>query len=383
MIIRKLYLKDFPSDTYLLLKDDFRKKLVQKCAFVTGLNYKGLSKQLGVPYQTLLNWKAGRRAMPIQVLWKMLSVLQGDPIISELNENMTAYKMKVGKSITNPNLPITFDERAAILLVHLMADGYVADGQMPSYCNYDSQILGEIKSCLRIFGDVPIKERDKKKGKEILIPTIVIKLLKKFFGAVRFGSHEARIPRSIRSMPSNIAAAVIGAFADDEATVLPRCIRFYSANPVFLGDIRSLLYDKFSTRGISHGIPEASITPITISTDCSPFYFDITSKGLKPYQELIGFTHIKKRSKLAFWVNHVSISNWHNNPNGTTRKKILEELQKGPNTVRELSETAKVDKRVINDYFLKRLVKEGLITSVERTITGENLWVLKSAPDID
>lgn len=378
LIIGKLHLRDFPTCVYFLLKDDFRKKLIRKCTTVAGLDYKGLSKHLGVPYQTLLNWKAGRRAVPIQALWRMVSLLQVDPIISNLDENVTAYKMKAGKSITNPNLPIIFDERVVMLLVHLMADDYVADGQMPSYCNYNPRVLKDVKNCLLIFGNVPVKERYKKKGKEILIPTVVLKLMNKFFGKVQFGSHKARIPRWIQFMSPSVVAAAIRAFADDEATVLPRCIRFYSANSTFLSDIRSLLIDKFSTRNMPQGIPESSISPITKSTGRSAFYFSITSKGLKPYRELIGFTHTEKRSKLAFWVDSISTSNWHHNPKGVTRRKILEELRKEPKTVKELSETVRVNKRVINDYFLKRLAKEGLIASVESAEGRGNLWVLES-----
>lgn len=377
MIIGKLHLKDFPAGVYLLLKDDFRRKLIQKCAHVARLNYKGLSRHLGVPYQTLLNWKAGRRAIQIQALQKMLSMLQTCPILSKLNKNVMAYKMRSGKLITNPNLPIIFDERAVTLLVHLMADGYVADGQMPSYCNYDLSVLGEMKRSLKMFGDVPIRERDKKKGKEILIPTIVIKLLEKFFGKIQFGSHETRIPESIKSMPPAIAAAAIRAFADDEAAVLRRCIRFYSANPAFLEDIRFLLHNKFSARSIPNGIPESAITQITISTIRSSFYFDITSKGLKPYQELIGFTHSRKRLKLAYWVDRISKSNWHNNPDGVTREKILKEFQKGPKTAEELSKATGVKSGVINSYFLKRLAREGRIMLVKKVGT-KNLWALKS-----
>ena len=378
MIIGKLHIEDFPTCVYFYLKGSFRKKLIQKCALFGGVNYKELSKQFGVPYQTLLNWKAGRRAMPIKALWKIQSTLQGDPIISQLNENVTAYKMKAGKSITDPNLPITFDERAITLLVHLMADGYAADGQMPSYCNYDPQVLEGMKSCLQMFGNVPVRIRDKKKGKEILIPTILLKLIKKFFGEVRFGSHECRIPAVIQTAPLKAAAAAVRAFADDEATVLARCIRFYSINSAFLNDIRSLLINRFSMRNIPHGIPESSISPIRKSTGRSAFYFDITSKGLKPYQELIGFTHTKKRLKLALWVNRVLASNWHHNPKGVTKGKILEELIKGPKTAKQLSEAVGVRKQVISGYFLKKLAEEGVVTPIKEARIRGNLWFMKS-----
>ncbi len=374
--MEKLRLEDFPTCVYFFLRDEFRKEFIRKCALVTGLNYKGLSQRLVVPYQTLLNWKAGRRAMPAQVLQKMVSLLREDPIVTSVNKNVTACKLKSGKLITNPNLPLIFDERAVTLLVHLMADGYVADRQMPSYCNYDPQVLEEIKNSLRMFGDVPIKKRDKKKGKELLIPTIVLKLMKEFFGKLQFGSHKARIPESIRFSPPSIAAAVIKAFADDEATVLARCVRFYSANCAFLNDIRSILIDKFSTRNLLHGISESSISQITISTGRSAFYFDITSKGLEAYQKLIGFTHSKKRSKLALWVSRVSTSNWHHYPQGATKEKILEELQKGPKTVKELSKATGIREGVISTYFLKVLSKEGFVMHAKRTGLRGNLWIL-------
>jgi DNA-binding transcriptional ArsR family regulator len=378
LIIGELHLKDFPPDTYFRLKDEFRKEFMQKCVLAVGGTCKDLARYLGVPYYTFQHWKTGNDAIPLAILLKLASLLKDWDAFS-LEKNVIMYKSRVGKWITNPNLPLIFDERAVLILVHLIADGTAPDGEMPKYCNTNSQLLNETKRCLLMFGDVPVKERKSDGCKIIPIPTIVVRLLRRVFGEVKFGSYEARLPKLLWSAQPIAAAAAVRAFADDEATVQNRGIRFYSANKALLNDIRSLLIDKFSTKVMLNGIPESAISLIVRFRGQSIFCFRISSKGLSPYQKLIGFTHDRKTSELTFWVNKISISNWHNRPRGETRRKILRELQKGPKTVKELSKAVRLKEKVVCSAFLYKLREKGLVSSFAVKGVREKFWNLSNS----
>jgi len=130
------------------------------------------------------------------------------------------------------------------------------------------------------------------------------------------------------ALPREYAAAYVRAFADDEGTVQDNHLTLVSANRKLLQDVYELIQTKFPELGeyirISGQSPRCSLR--------------FRTGSFAPYSTLIGFDHPKKHHALARILARQA-RGWTNRKAGTTRRMILEALQSGAMTSKEVAES--------------------------------------------
>jgi len=295
-MLRKFHLFDFPKNkVYVLLADDFRRKLFSLASEIAGSQNK-LAKKLGTSRQNIARWLNGSVCMPLymleEILWRI--PLAQRPTIKQLERQVVRYQARGGKPVRNPNLPLIEDERLLRTFFHLAGDGYAgryARG-VPFYYNTSPNLRKEFINDLKVFGDTPVKFGEG--GVRIRFPMVIGYIMKHIY-RTSFLSYEVRVPEEFQNVERDIIAQGIGALADDEGTVYPYRIRISSVNKPFLEDVFRLLREKF---------PEIS-KHADIRKGGGIYHVIIHSGGMRLFAKTIGFTHSQKTARLKSLLSKI------------------------------------------------------------------------------
>lgn len=259
----KIGIDELPSNFYVYLEEDFRKKLFDQAIYVSG-DKKALAKLLEVCVDTITILRKGKyfgkrefdkAFMNIQFLRKMLKLTNIS--VSEAESSVISLKGKSGR-VFYMNLPIPIDENLASLLGHSFGDGGLDQDFAFKYVNKEPRLLQEVQAAVKnVFGDFEIKARLKTGGGEpryeYKYPAVIGHILHVLGAPV--GSkvkQEMNIPEWLFSNSKAVRTSFIRSVYDDEATVnisgksidigFSKLTSLESSLIKFLASLKTLLY---------------------------------------------------------------------------------------------------------------------------------------------
>lgn len=297
-------LEDFPHNTFIYLKDNYRKRLL-KLAYNLAGNSSKLAKIIRVSPSRLTFWykgeqkdykrnKVGLQFIPLSKLRFISRLLVEDHnyefSMKDIEKNTIMYRMQAGNPIKNPKFPIKESPEIIRLLFHLLGDGYSGiKGESANYRNTCTELLYEFEQDLKIFGDVPVY----KQQYSIKFPRIIAEIIENFY-KVNTKTFDSRISKIILKIPKKLLCQGLRAFVDDEGSVYKSSIRLTSANYNLLEGIKQILdYLKIRRNEIRKMYPRKI------------YYLDILDSEL--YKDKINFTHPKKKEKLGEYIRKKKI----------------------------------------------------------------------------
>jgi len=356
---RQFHIFDFPENMYVVLKDDYRKKLFDESVKKFGSREK-LAIFLDIDKSTFNCWYAGKRfgknnkqtfmAFPLGALKKLFHVTSND--VKTLYENIIL--LRNGRSaIFYPKLPFNETTTLFSLLGNLLGDGYISEKRdSPNYSNKRKELVTEFKKKLEIFGKVDFKQTVS--GRHYRFSKIVVDILIYFYH-LNHGTFNASLPQELWKLPREYAAATIGAIVDDDGTIADEKIEIYSASRRLLEDIRNLISIKF---------PEIEFGKI-ISKRGNYFFFQIHSRSFLHFKRLIPLSHSEKIKNLDFNIKRCEIRKTGVTlGKGITKSNILELLSNKNLTTKEISRTLYISMGTINEH-LNLLEKIEKVESVK------------------
>lgn len=384
--MRLFHITDLPSGlVFVYLEDIFREKFL-KISKETFGNYRQLGEFVGYTNSGIIeSFRTKNRFTRLSTIIRLADFFTKrgyrDFNLNEVEKRVIAYR-GIGTSliIKNPNFPLREDERMIRIFFHLLGDGYGGKygrgGGKPYYRNYTKELLDEFKKDLKVFGEVPHIKR-----KTIVeIPKVIGYILEHIY-KINFESHKSFIPSVIFQLPKEVIAQGIKAFADDEASVDDCRIRFYSSNKILLSGIKNLLIEKFPEFLGEIGKIEESKTYLR-GKKFIRYSFPILSKGLKPYSELIGFTHPEKLELLERIMRRGK-RKWTRRDKNITKLLILRSLKGKNETIKEISKEVGITKAVARSHFednessgILSLKRMGFVKNIGLTETRAKIWGL-------
>ena len=205
MKYEEIHLWDFPPcDTYILLEPNFRKKLIASSVERAGggLALAHLLASAAVKYgiaartnnSTISDWKNGRSlktrrrelAIPLWCLLEIAKLFQNEmEICKDIERKTIAYKdHEAGAPIKEPDLPIIITPEFDSIVFHLLADGnWGSYGKCAAYKQVDEKGRRTFVMKLnRVFGKFALNEANYTKYWQVLIPSIFVKIIRKYYG---------------------------------------------------------------------------------------------------------------------------------------------------------------------------------------------------------
>jgi len=297
-------LQDFPDYIFIYLEDNYRKKFLQNACNLAGSQDK-LARIIRISTSRFTNWYAGKQKdyktnkvgiqfIPLRKIKIISNLLVEDNnyafSMENIQRNVAMYRMRAGNPITNPIFPIKESPEMIRLLFHLLGDGYSGNKKdSANYKNIRQELLDEFKNDLNIFGNVPIYEQQY----SIKFPRVIAEVIENFYD-VNTMTFDSRITSNIKRIPKKWLYFGIRAFVDDEGCMTKSSIVLYSANSNLLEGIKQILdYLKIKRGEIRTKLSEKA-------TYGKMFTIEIKDLGL--YYKKIGFTHLKKKEKLEFYL---------------------------------------------------------------------------------
>jgi len=384
-----IHLRDFPGDKIVIFLDkSFRSKLIDKIIEISK-GRKNLAELLNLrKLDTFNRWKKGEinrgkawvtpQGIPLDKLFTISDLLISKGFseysINEIERHVTAYKTR-GKSlwIKNPKLPIEIQPKLFRIIAHLIGDGSAEENNTNYYKNTCRELINELNTDLKeVFGDIETTAKC-----EILIFPIAIRhILSKFFN-IQFGTFTARLPKIVFELHDENAAYIIQGFTDDEGCVHSHRICMYSFNKRLLEDFNKLLKIKFP-----YIAKHTTKVRSRKKKSGEEYWFEIHSKGLRNYNNQIGFTHPEKREYLEFFIKLQNKVQNHRNI-GETKQLILKSLSNSHKTVRELSQEILISPGLTNAHLrgnggksLLGLESYGLVESKDKAKYATPIWRL-------
>ena len=379
---KKFHITDFPQKLFILLKKDFREKLIDLSIENVGGKRK-LGEYLKIKkLHTINRWRKASidrgngwvtpQFMPLSRLLILQKLVSKQISIKDIEKNIESIKARgPGNLIKNPNLPLVEDERIVRIIVHLIGDGFAKSANTQFYRNTDENLRREFIDDLGVFGGVEIKEKDT----FVFFPICITHILKKIYN-VDFMSKTARVPEFIFQAPESLVSSAIRAFADDEGCVSDRGMTLYSSNKSLLEDFKKLIKDTFPSLKITTEYSREGHNTIEHS-------FVINQKSLEDFNRLIGTSHSKKKEDILFYL-HKQERDWNHRYKWKTKILILKSLLESPKTTKKLAKELLMNLSMISSHingYKKRgkhvvgLKEKGYIDLVGK-YKNERIWKL-------
>ena len=380
--MRLFHLIDLPSDLiFIRLEDQIRGKFLETLKEVFGI-YRKIGDFVNYTDTGIVDsFRVKNRFIKLSTIIKLTNLLSKKGYcefdINKIEKKVIAYR-GIGTSliIKNPKFPLKEDERIIRIFFHLLGDGYGGKYGVakPFYRNYAKELLDEFEEDLKVFGEVPHIKRET----IVEIPSVIGYILEHIY-KVNFESHKSFIPPVIFKLPDKPIAQGIKAFADDEASVEDCRIKFHSSNKNLLSGIRNLIIKKF---------PEFSgkIGEIREGWTCLRgkkfirYSFTILSSGLKPYYDLIGFSHKGKAESLQIIIERRK-RKWARRDKNITKLLILQSLENRNKTVKEISKEVGITESIVRSHFegsksngILSLNKMGFVKNIGFNNTRGRIW---------
>ena len=238
MKYEEIHLWDFPPcDTYILLEPNFRKKLIASSVERAGggLALAHLLASAAVKYgiaartnnSTISDWKNGRSlktrrrelAIPLWCLLEIAKLFQNEmEICKDIERKTIAYKdHEAGAPIKEPDLPIIITPEFDSIVFHLLADGnWGSYGKCAAYKQVDEKGRRTFVMKLnRVFGKFALNEANYTKYWQVLIPSIFVKIIRKYYGIPVLPSAEMTVPPQILEKEQEFLLAGLLAYIVD------------------------------------------------------------------------------------------------------------------------------------------------------------------------
>jgi len=246
----------------------------------------------------------------------------------EIEGNIVAYKCEnSGEEIFDPKLPIERGPIFDAILAHHIFDGSVSSGDRGTY--RQKNIIAA-KSFMRkvefLIGRI---ERRSKDPYSFYIPRFLVRLFKRSYD-YGFDTYSARAPTDIVNGSWASKMAFLAAAVMDEGTIEDTKIRIYLANRRLLQDVRDIAVNLgFNCSEVleykNRQLFCLSIKPL------EKFYSDMLILA----QKYPPFDLAHHKSMLDFHIRRKGLF-FGRRKSGETKKRIIEELRKGPRTCKEL-----------------------------------------------
>src|SRR3989344_5451648 len=260
MKYQEIRLYDFPaSRIYILLKHDFRNKLIETArislklenhyALAQWLNNKSFDYNLNNKFNggDIGRWLVGSNLdnrtninhLKLMPLWVVLELSKIIKIPSkELHNSIILYRSGgSGGIIKNPKLPINITPELESIIFHIFGDGSAGDFT-PSFFQKNEiankQFISKLKNC---FGKFDVNTNDRFK---IRFPKAITDILAHFYNIKSYHSDKIRIPLRIYKSHKLSKLACITAFILDEGTIRD-VISISSKNEIFLSNLVELM----------------------------------------------------------------------------------------------------------------------------------------------
>lgn len=372
-----------PNLVFIYLEDKFRRKFLETLKDTFG-TYKKLSEYIGYTSTGIVEtFRVKNRFTKLSTIIKLAKFLSEkghrEFDLNRVEKKIVAYR-GIGTSliIRDPNFPLKEDERMIRIFFHLLGDGYGGKygygGGNPFYRNYTKNLLDEFEKDLKVFGKVPHIKR----ATIVEIPHVIGYILKHIY-KINFESRRSFIPSVIYKLPRELIAQGIKAFADDEASVEDCRIRFHSSNKKLLSGIKSLMIRKFPEFSGKIGKIKKSKTYLR-GKKFIRYSFTIFSEGLKPYYDLIGFSHPEKAEALKRIIERKE-RKWQRRQKGITKLLILQSLKDKNKTAKEISKEVGITESVVRLHFggskssgILSLKEKGFAKNIGFTKTKAKIW---------
>lgn len=382
--MRLFHLTDLPQNlVFIYLEDTFREKFLKTLKEASG-TYRRLGKLVNYTATGIAeSFKIKNRFTKLSTIIKLAKFLS-EKGYSEFNLNRVEKKIiayrGIGTSliIRNPNFPLRENERMIKIFFHLLGDGYGGKygygGGKPYYRNYTEELLDEFEEDLKVFGEVPHIKR-----KTIVeIPKVIGYIFEHIY-KISFESHKSFIPSVIYKLPRELIAQGIKAFADDEASIDDCRIRLHSSNKKLLSGIRNLMIRKFPEFSGKIGGIERKKTYLRGKKYIN-YSLPILSGGLKPYYDLISFSHPEKLESLKRFLKRKT-RKWARRDKNITKLLILQSLKDKNKTAKEISKEVDITANIVRSHFegskssgILSLGEMGFTKNIGLTKTRAKLW---------
>jgi len=380
--MRLFHLTDLPTNlVFVYLENGFRRQFLEtaKQAFGT---FKELGKFVGYTDTGIMEtFRVKDRYTKLSTIIKLANFLSKrgyrDFDLNKVEKKIVAYR-GIGTSliIKSPNFPLKEDERMVRIFFHLLGDGYGGKYGLakPFYRNYAKELLDEFEEDLKGFGEVPHIKRET----IVEIPHVIGYILEHIY-KINFESHKSFIPPVIFKLPRKIIAQGIKAFADDEASVDDCRTKFHSSNKKLLSGIKNLIIKKFPEFSSKIGEIRESKTYLR-GKKFIRYSFTIFSGGLKPYYNLIGFSHREKLESLERIIERKE-RKWERRDKNITKLLILQSLKDKNKTIKDISEEVSITNSNVRSHFegnksngILSLKKMGFAKNVGFNKTKGKIW---------
>lgn len=365
-------LEEFELKTiYLYLDEDYKRKLLDNAIRKSG-SQSLLAKDL---QPRIKNKKIMQSVIANWFLQKNLRLDELNGICTHLGAEVDKSKIKGIKGetttqlIKNPNLEIPLTRELSALLANFYCDGCIEykNGFISQYTNQSKELLRKFKFNFRkTFGEVnfPSNTSGPNKITTLRIPCFIGKFL--FY---KFDIYNNYIPKEIKNAPKEIKSAYVRAVFDDEGSIHKDHgqIRLKMKHRSYIKDVKSILENEFGIK--------CSKVKKEIRFKFSSYYFHISGiTNLRKYYEEIGFTHLRKYSRLKNKVEK-GMETY-----GYQAKEVVYSALKehGPKTTKELAPILKRDRRTINHH-LVNLKKQNRVKFEKSKLkfVYEYLWMIK------
>lgn len=381
------HITDLPKkELYLIINYKFRNIFFRRLRkHIGGTTI--LGKILRVNKETARRWKVGKRAFPNWALLKLNNLLKDKKFsIEELEKNIVAYKGESSKRlILKPKLPIIEDERLVRIVSHLLCDGY--DGgktHCPAYMNTETILIQKFIEELSVFGRVPINIREDRKNPKatkikytIEFPRIFTHILRKVYNIKDFNTHKSRLPKSFFKLPKKLAFSVIQAFIDDDGNVWGNGFRIGLANFNLIKDFRKFLIKHFPE--CKEEISDIKTAHNKGSYSGGPqFILDMRRRFVELHYKNATLFHPRKYKLMELIVKRRAILG-NKNPEGETRKIILNMLSEIPSNATDLAMKVCVSPKTIR-WHLENLKKQERVRLLHKGEFNANIWGIKNEP---
>jgi len=252
MAYGEIHLWEFPPvDTYVLLGPNFRKQLVESAVEKVGegLALAKLLADASAKYglmartnnSTISDWKNGKSLKNTRIeiaipLWCLLEIARLFPnekgVLEEIEKNTVAYKdHECGSAIEEPRLPILVTPEFDSIVFHLLADGNWGGYEK---CAAYKQVNEKgrrnfVLKLLRVFGKFQLNQANYEKYWQVLIPSIFVKIIRKYYDIPILPSSEMEVPPQILQKEKEFLLAGLLAYIVDDGCV-NNGIEIYGSN---------------------------------------------------------------------------------------------------------------------------------------------------------
>jgi len=375
---------DFPDKVYILVEKEIRMQVFETVFDILGARRK-LAKTLGVGYTTISEWYHGfkkrsktkitTQCCPVWAYKKIVEILiqnNHDELVQNIEKNILFYSGHSGAPVKNPVLPIKETERLMNLIAHIIGDGTVPERGMPFYSNTCKELREEFILDLSMLGDVEYQESFKSRVPRVWFPLVIPYILGNVY-EIDFVNKKFLNPSFLFNLPNNLLCSFLRGIYDDEGYVHDSNIQICCIDKQFLSLIKKLIESLgISTSDIftyqDYFRKDGSLSKVS--------YFDIYSKSIQKFHNLISFTHPKKKEFLGYIVKRIN-RGWKYPNSENIKGIILKELKKNSVlTARDLALKTLITARNLRKNYLYKMEDEGLILRIgkKKGKGGAQLW---------